>query len=82
MAHRYDSATYKKLLLQCIGEADPLYAMLEWVTERMMEGEAELKVGAAKGAHSRERTTHFSGARVRRFDTRMGTLCLLVPKGL
>jgi len=80
MARKYDSATYKKLLLQFMGEADPLYAMLEWVTERMMEFEAELKVGVAKGRHSLERTTHFSGTRVRRFDTRMGTLYLLVPK--
>jgi putative transposase len=80
MARRYDSATYKKLLLHFMGEADPLYAMLEWLTERMMEVEAELKVGAAKGKHSKDRTTHFSGARVRRFDTRVGTLYLLVPK--
>jgi len=80
MAHRYDSAAYKKLLLQFIGEADPLYAMLEWLTERMMEVEAELKVGVAKRKHSPDRATHFSGTRVRRFDTRMGTLYLLVPK--
>ena len=80
MACKYDSGTYKKLLLQFMGEADPLYAMLEWLTERMMELEAELKVGAVKGKHSRERATHFSGTRVRRFDTRMGTLYLLVPK--
>ena len=54
--------------------------MLQWLTERMMEVEAELKVGAAKGKHSSDRTTHFSGTRVRRFDTQMGTLYLLVPK--
>ena len=80
MAQRYDSGTYKKLLLQFIGEANPLYAMLEWLTERMRELEAELKVGAVKGKHTLARTTHFSGTRVWRFDTRMGTLYLLVPK--
>lgn len=63
-----------------MGEADPLYAMLQWLTERMMEVEAELKVGAAKGKHTADRRTHFSGTRVRRFDTRLGTLYLLVPK--
>ena len=80
MARKYDTSTYKKLLLHFMGEADPLYSMLQWLTERMMEVEAELKVGAVKGKHTPERTTHFSGTRVRRFDTRLGTLYLLVPK--
>ena len=80
MAGKYDTATYKKLLLHFMGETDPLYAMLQWLTERMMEVESELKVGASKGQHSSERRTHFSGTRVRRFDTRLGTMYLLVPK--
>lgn len=45
-----------------------------------MDVESELKVGAVKGKHSSERATHFSGTRVRRFDTRLGTMYLLVPK--
>ncbi len=80
MARKHDTSTYKKLLLHFMGEADPLYSMLQWLTERMMEVESELKVGAAKGKHTSDRTTHFSGTRVRRFDTRLGTLYLLVPK--
>ena len=80
MAQRYDTATYKKLLLHFMGESDPLYAMLQWLTERMMEIESEIKVGAIKGKHAPDRTTHFSGTRVRRFDTRVGTMYLLVPK--
>jgi len=80
MARKYDTSTYKKLLLHFMGEADPLYSMLQWLTERMMEVEAEMKVGAVKGKHTPERATHFSGTRVRRFDTRLGTLYLLVPK--
>jgi transposase-like protein len=46
----------------------------------MMQLEASQKVGASKGQHSAERTTYFSGTRVRRFDTRLGTMYLLVPK--
>jgi len=80
MAGKNDTAAYKKLLLHFMGEADPLYAMLQWLAEEMMKVEVELKVGAAKGKHTTERTTHFSGTRVRRFDTRLGTLYLLVPK--
>jgi transposase-like protein len=80
MARGNDTATYRKLLLHFMGESDPLYSMLQWLTERMMEVESELKVGAVKRKHTSDRTTHFSGTRVRRFDTRLGTLCLLVPK--
>ena len=80
MARKNDTTCYKKLLLNFITEPDPLYAMLQWLTEKMMAVEAEAKVGAAKGSHSTERTTHFSGNRVRRFDTRLGTMYLVVPK--
>lgn len=80
MAKCYDTAAYKKLLLHFMGELDPLYSMLQWLTQRMMEVESELKVGAVKGKHSSDRTTYFSGTRVRRFDTRLGTMYLLVPK--
>ena len=45
-----------------------------------MEIEVANKVGAQKGEHSIERTTHLSGTRVRRFDTRMGTMYLTIPK--
>ncbi len=71
---------FKKALLEFVLEDDPLYAMLQWMTEKLMQLEAERKVGAPKGTHSPERTTHFSGNRLRRFDTRMGTMYLLVPK--
>jgi len=43
MARKHDTSTYKKLLLHFMGEADPLYSMLQWLAERMMEVEAELK---------------------------------------
>jgi len=71
---------FKRALLEFATENDPLYAMLQWMTEKIMQLEAEQKVGAQKGEHSTERATHFSGNRLRRFDTRMGTMYLLVPK--
>ncbi len=46
----------------------------------MMVIEAEAKVGAEKGKHSKERRTYFSGVRVRRMDTRLGTIYLYIPK--
>ncbi len=80
MASTQDTALYEELLTQFIGEPDPLQAMLEWLTHQMMTIEASHKVGAPKGQHSTNRRTYFSGTRVRRFDTRLGTMYLLVPK--
>jgi putative transposase len=80
MAKNNDNVSFKKLLLQFMSEPDPLFSMLQWMTERLMMLEAENKVGAPKGKHSKMRTTHFSETRVRRFDTRLGTMYLLVPK--
>ncbi len=80
MAPRNSTVDFKNLLSQFIGESDPLFEMLKWTTEQLMRIEAENKAGAQKGIHSKERITHFSGSRVRRFDTRLGTMYLVVPK--
>jgi putative transposase len=80
MAQQHYKTLFKKALLQFITEPDPFLAMLKWVMTEMMRIETEAKVGAAKGKHSKERTTHFSGGRARRVDTRMGTVYLVVPK--
>jgi transposase-like protein len=71
---------FKKLLVEFIGQEDPLLAMLEWTAQQMMQIEAEGIVGAQKGEHSKERRTYFSGRRVRRLDTRLGTVYLFIPK--
>lgn len=71
---------FKKLLVEFIGQEDPLLAMLEWTAQQMMQIEAEGIVGAQKGEHSKERKTYFSGRRVRRMDTRLGTVYLFIPK--
>ena len=80
MAHKNHTPFLKKMLLEFITEPDPLYAMLEWLINELMTLEAENKVGAKKGEQCPTRATHFSGTRVRRFDTRVGTIYLLVPK--
>jgi len=71
---------FRKILVDFIGREDPILAMLEWTAQQMMQIEAEAKVGAKKGEHSKERQTHFSGTRVRRMDTRVGTVYLFIPK--
>ena len=80
MAQPHYKAPFKKALLQFITEPDPFLAMLQWVMTEMMRIEAEAKVGAIKGKHTTDRKTYFSGARVRRVDTRLGTDYLMVPK--
>jgi transposase-like protein len=67
-------------LLSFITDEDPMLSMLQWITEKLIEIEVAHKVGAEKGKHSKKRTTHLSGTRVRRFDTRMGTMYLTIPK--
>lgn len=80
MAYHKDTVNLEKMLLKFLGGPDPLLAMLEWLCHKMMEVEVENKLGASKGKHSPERTGYRSGTRVRRFDTRLGTMYLLVPK--
>jgi len=75
-----DSTLLKEKLLDCVTDPDPLLLMLEWLTSRLMKLEAEAKVSVEKGKHDESRTSHFSGIRARRFDTRLGTMYLLVPK--
>jgi transposase-like protein len=63
-----------------MSEPDPMLSMLEWLCEQLMEAEISAKVGAGKSEHTSERDTYRSGYRPRRFDTRMGTIYLMVPK--
>jgi putative transposase len=80
MAQVKNKKFFENLLLQFIGTEDPLYEMLKWLLHELMTIEATAKVGASKGKHSKDRKTYFSGTRLRRFDTRYGTVYLMVPK--
>ena len=59
---------------------DFLRELGQFVLERLMEMEAERLCGAAKHERSEERTNHRNGYRERRFDTRLGTMELRIPK--
>jgi len=80
MAQTHYKTLFSKVLVGFISEQDPVLAMLEWVAQMMMQIEVESRVGAEKGKHTKDRKTYFSGARVRRMDTRLGTLYLYIPK--
>jgi len=69
-----------KLMETANAAEDPLRAMAEILTDFLMEAEVTAKVGAEPHERSEERTTHRNGHRDRRWDTRLGTLTLKVPK--
>jgi putative transposase len=69
-----------KLFEETAGAEDPLRRIAEMVTGFLMEAEVAQKVGAEAHERSQERTTHRNGYRSRRWDTRLGTLELQVPK--
>ena len=79
MARGHYKALLGKVLLGFITKKDPVLAMLEWVAHQMMLIEAESKAGAEKRKHLKQRKTYFSGARVSRMDTQLGTIYLYVP---
>ncbi len=71
---------FEMKLLEFQEAEDPLLAMIEWMTNQMMELEIAQKCNAPKGIHEKARKAYRSGYRPRRFDTRLGTLYMLVPK--
>ena len=80
MAKREDTTYFEKKLLEFVGTKDPMVEMLQWVMDKFMEIEVSQKTGAEKGEHTEKRIGYRSGYRIRRFDTRLGTVYLSVPK--
>ena len=80
MAKKNDTTFFENKLLDFVTAKDPLLEMLQWVMDKFMEIEVARKTGAPKGSHSQGRTGYRCGYRVRRFDTRLGTVYLSVPK--
>ncbi len=69
-----------KLMETASSADDPLRTMAELITDFLMEAEVTAKVGAEPHERSADRTTQRNGHRERRWDTRLGTLLLQVPK--
>ena len=54
--------------------------MVRAFAEVLMGAEVDSRCGAGSGERSEERTNHRNGYRIRRWDTRAGTIDLAVPK--
>ena len=80
MAYSNNRLNLEKMQLKFLADEDPMLSMLKWLCEQLMEVEVAAKINASKSEHNPERTGYRSGYRVRRFDTRLGTMYLFVPK--
>jgi transposase-like protein len=66
--------------MKFVSDEDSILSMLKWLCEKLMEAEVETKLGTEKSERVSNRQDYRSEYRVRRFDTRMGTMYLMVPK--
>lgn len=80
MVYENNTPTLEQMLLSFMAEQDPLHSMLQWLCGQLMEAELASKIKADKSERTADREGYRSGYRVRRFDTRMGTIYLMVPK--
>jgi putative transposase len=62
------------------GDTDLARAMVQAFAEALMSAEASMQCQAGYGERSEERTNSRNGYRGRRWDTRVGTIDLKVPK--
>lgn len=80
MAQR-DCSTGLEEMLQAFQESEnPLQEMMKWLCQKVMEVEISQQLKAEKSERTGEREGYRSGYRNRRFDTRLGSLMLAVPK--
>jgi len=78
---RIDRNELADKLVKAAGKAeDPIRAMAEMITDFVMETEVTAKLGAEPHQRSEERKGYRNGYRERRWDTRLGSLQLQVPK--
>jgi len=80
MVYENNTPTIEQMLLSFMAEQDPMQSMLQWLCEQLMEAELKTKIKADRSERTDDRIAYRSGYRTRRFDTRMGTMYLLVPK--
>jgi len=63
-----------------MAQPDPMLSMLEWLCKQLMEAEVTETIGAEKNERSTSRTSYHCGYRAWWLNTRMETMCLMVPK--
>ncbi len=71
-----------EFLLEYMTQPDPMLNLLEWLCKQPMEAEETEAISAEKNERSSNRNNYSCSCsyRVRRLDTRMGTMNQMVPK--
>ena len=67
-------------LVEKHGDTDLFKELGQYALQRLMDMEAEQKVGAGRHERNDDRKTHRNGFRDRRLETRLGTMNLRIPK--
>ena len=80
MARGIDRTELLELLAETVNNENPMLHLMEFLLGHLMEAEVEVIVGADKSERTDKRTNYRSGYRGRRFDTRLGSIDLKVPK--
>lgn len=77
-----NSMTVGEFVGKILGEGNPDFLRQALVTlvDQIMAVEVEHLIGAGKHERTEDRTNHRNGSRVRRWDTRVGTIDLAIPK--
>ena len=80
MARGIDRTELLELLAETINNENPMLHLMEFFLGHLMEAEVEVIVGADRNERTEKRKNYRSGYRDRRFDTRLGSMDLKIPK--
>ena len=80
MARGIDRTELLELLAETVNNEHPMLHLMEFFLGHLMEAEVEVIVGADRSERTEKRKNYRSGYRDRRFDTRLGSMDLKIPK--
>ena len=80
MARGIDRTELLELLAETVNNENPILHLMEFFLGHLMEAEVEVIVGADRNERTEKRKNYRSGYRDRRFDTRLGSMDLKIPK--
>ena len=80
MARGIERTELLELLAETVNNENPMLHLMEFFLGHLMEAEVEVIVGADRNERTEKRKNYRSGYRDRRFDTRLGSMDLKIPK--
>ena len=80
MTRKNSTTMFNELLLACMTKPAPILHLLEWRCAKLIEAEVDSKLSAVKWERTGSRSDYRNSYRARKWDTRMWTMYLLIPK--